>query len=159
MSGRTLWVLYNLALALWIGGMAIYTFLITPAIFRSYGRDEAGRIVGILFPGYFLYKLVLSLLALAFFLPLPAETSFFAGGWRSFSLALILLAIVLNAVHRFLLYPAILRVKKEVRSFEADAGSASRRKFGRLHAVSMVLNMLVLATGIALFILALKKLP
>ena len=151
-----LWVLYNLALALWIGGMAIYTFLITPAIFRSYGRDEAGRIVGTLFPGYFLYKLMLSLLALAFFLPLYAA-GFFAGARRSFSFALLLLAIGLNAVHRFLLYPVILRVKKEVRSFESDAGSAHRRKFMKLHAASMVLNMLVLATGTALFVLAVLR--
>ena len=54
-------------LALWVGGIALFTFIITPAIFSSYSRDMAGEIVGRLFPGYFLYNLVLSLLALIFF--------------------------------------------------------------------------------------------
>ena len=157
MNGSSLWVLYNLALALWTGGMAIYTFLITPKIFKSYDRDKAVAIVGLLFPGYFLYKLIFSLLALAFFLPLYAEARFFAGAWRAFSLALLLLAVILNAVHRFLLYPAIQRVKKEVRSFEADAKSVPRRKFAKLHAASMLLNVMVLATGTALFILAVLR--
>ncbi len=157
MSGSPLWVLYNLTLALWVGGMAIYTFLITPKIFKSYDRDKAGAVVGLLFPGYFLYKLIFSLLALAFFLPLYMEAGFFSGAWRAISLSLLLLAVILNAVHRFWLYPAIQRVKKEVRSFEAEPSSAPRRKFAKLHAASMLLNMLVLATGTTLFILAVLR--
>jgi len=48
-----LFSVYNLVLALWVGGISIFTFIVTPAIFRSYGRDQAGEIVGKLFPGYF----------------------------------------------------------------------------------------------------------
>jgi uncharacterized membrane protein len=67
---RLTWLsLYNLILSLWVGGIAIFTFIVTPAIFRSFGRDEAGAIVGKLFPGYFTYVLVLTLLAFIFFLP------------------------------------------------------------------------------------------
>jgi hypothetical protein len=47
-------ILYTLLLSLWTGGIAIFTFIVTPAIFRSYGRDQAGEIVGRLFPGDFL---------------------------------------------------------------------------------------------------------
>ncbi|NTW65040.1 MAG: DUF4149 domain-containing protein, partial [Nitrospirae bacterium] len=50
-----LFSLETLTRALWTGGMALFTFIVTPAIFRSYGRDQAGEIVGRLFPGYFLY--------------------------------------------------------------------------------------------------------
>ena len=42
---------YTLTLALWTGGMVLFTFIVTPAIFRSFGRDQAGEIVGYLFPG------------------------------------------------------------------------------------------------------------
>ncbi|MDA8326393.1 MAG: DUF4149 domain-containing protein [Nitrospiraceae bacterium] len=148
-------VFYNLSLALWIGGMAIFTFIVTPAIFKSYGRDKAGEIVGRLFPGYFLYKLVLSSLALVFFLAqglAPTKT-------RALPLSLLVFALLLNAFHRFLLYPAISRVKKTVPSFEANPESAARKKFGRLHGVSMALNLAVLAAGIVLFILAPRTLP
>ena len=58
---------YNLALALWVGGIITFTFIVTPAIFKSFGRDMAGEIVGKLFPGYFLYNLVLAALAFILF--------------------------------------------------------------------------------------------
>ena len=44
---------YNIVLALWVGGMALFTFIVTPVIFKSYPRDQAGEIVGRLFPGLF----------------------------------------------------------------------------------------------------------
>ncbi|HQT98076.1 MAG TPA: DUF4149 domain-containing protein [Thermodesulfobacteriota bacterium] len=48
---------YRLALSLWVGGIALFTFIVTPAIFRAHGRDAAGRIVGSIFPVYFRYCL------------------------------------------------------------------------------------------------------
>ena len=52
-------VVYSFLLALWAGGMFIFTFLVTPVIFQSFGRDTAGEIVGKLFPYYFPYTLTL----------------------------------------------------------------------------------------------------
>jgi hypothetical protein len=60
-------ILYNLILALWVGGIFIFTFIVTPIIFQSFGRDYAGEIVGKLFPYYFPYNLILSVLALIVF--------------------------------------------------------------------------------------------
>ena len=70
---------YTLILALWVGGISIFTFIVTPEIFRSFSRDEAGKIVGKLFPDYFLFTLALSVLVL---LVLPLCRSIFgqAGG-------------------------------------------------------------------------------
>jgi len=45
---------YRLAIAFWVGGAALFTSILTPIIFRSYDRDMAGNIVGILLPGYLL---------------------------------------------------------------------------------------------------------
>ena len=33
--------LYRLALALWVGGISLFTFVVTPVIFKSRGRDAA----------------------------------------------------------------------------------------------------------------------
>ncbi len=44
-----------IALSLWVGGMSLFTFILTPVIFRSYPRDAAGEVVGKLFPSYFLF--------------------------------------------------------------------------------------------------------
>jgi uncharacterized membrane protein len=147
-----LFSLYTLNLALWTGGMALFTFIVTPAIFRSYGRDQAGEIVGKLFPGYFLYLLMLSALALVLFFLLGANQSS-----RSFraSLFLLVVAVIINAYVLFSLHPKAVQIKQQVASFEKAApDSPARREFRKLHGISAVLNLALLADGIALLALS-----
>ncbi|NTW58118.1 MAG: DUF4149 domain-containing protein [Nitrospirae bacterium] len=147
-----LFSLYTLTLALWTGGMALFTFIVTPAIFRSYGRDQAGEIVGRLFPGYFLYLLVLSALALLLFFLLGTEQAS-----RSFraSLFLLVVAVIINAYVLFSLHPKAVELKQQVVSFEkATPDSPARREFRKLHGISAVLNLALLADGIALLALS-----
>ncbi len=148
----TVWhFLYNLVLALWIGGMSIFTFIVTPAIFRSFGRDMAGEIVGKLFPGYFLSLLALSILTLLLFFPVRSLIAASAHKW---SLFLIIMAILINLFVSFKLHPEIKKMKQEIHSFESGSQeSPLRKKFGQLHAVSAALNLLLLADGsVLLFI-------
>lgn len=144
--------MYNVSLALWTGGMALFTFIVTPAIFRSFERDQAGEIVGSLFPGYFLYLLALSALALVLFFLLGADQS-----TRSFraSLVLLVVGVIINAYVLFSLHPRTVEVKQQVASFERSApDSPARKEFRKLHAVSAVLNLALLADGIALLMLS-----
>ncbi len=144
--------LYLAVLSLWVGGMAIFTFVVTPAIFRSYGRDQAGEIVGKLFPGYFLYLLVLSGLALLFFLLQRFDRG---SAFHWISLALLLAALVVNLYVSFRLHPQAVRIKQQVVSFEREsADSPARKEFRRLHAVSAVLNLFVLLDGATLLALS-----
>jgi uncharacterized membrane protein len=148
---------YNLVLSLWVGGISIFTFIITPVIFRSFERDMAGKIVGKIFPGYFMYNLALSVLSLVLFVtvrPLPAKSGF------KLSLILIACAVIINLFVMFKLHPEIVRVKQEVHSFEVQADDTPvRKKFRTLHAVSASLNLLLLADGITLLFISsvLKK--
>lgn len=149
--------LYNLVLALWVGGMSIFTFIVTPAIFRSYARDMAGEIVGKLFPGYFIYTLVLTLLALFLFL-LTARDAVLPAYRLSLSLLILSLAVALFVAFR--VHPATVEVKKTVVSFEREASdSPARKRFSRLHALSASLNLLLLVDGVILLVAApgLKK--
>jgi uncharacterized membrane protein len=149
--------LYNLTLALWVGGIALFTFMIAPAIFRSYGRDQAGEIVGRLFPGYFLYTLALAAAAFLLFFAMRPDWSSTA---TRFSLALLILAVVASTYTEFKLLPDTDRVKQQIASFEREPrDSPARKQFARLHAVSASLNLLLLADGVALLLLgpALKK--
>jgi uncharacterized membrane protein len=140
--------LYNIVLALWTGGMALFTFIVTPAIFRSFGRDQAGEIVGKLFPGYFLSLLVLSALALLLFFLLGAEQE--TRPFRA-SLILLVLALIINAYVLFSLHPRTVEVKQQVASFERAAPETpARKEFRGLHAVSAVLNLTLLLDGAAL---------
>jgi hypothetical protein len=143
--------LYNLILALWVGGIASFTFIVTPVIFRSFGRDLAGKIVGELFPGYFLYNFVLAALAFLLFFVVagdPSKTAY------RLSLFLLTTALIVNVFIVFKLHPDTVGVKKAVTSFERESpDSPMRKRFARLHGVSAALNLLLLADGVALLVI------
>ena len=141
---------YSLILALWVGGMAIFTFIVTPVIFKSYPRDQAGEIVGILFPGYFLYNLVLAALVLVLFFIVANDQSKLA---YRLSLVCTVTALLINLFIVFKLHPDTVRVKQQVTSFERESpDSPARKQFRKLHGVSAVLNLVLLAEGIALLV-------
>jgi hypothetical protein len=144
--------LYYIVLALWVGGIALFTFIITPAIFSSYSRDMAGEIVSRLFPGYFLYNLILSLLALILFFISWRVVSDIQKGFR-LSLYCIVIAVVVNVFVCFKLHPEIIAIKKELHSFETvSRDDPLRMKFRSLHGISAVLNLLLLADGVTLLL-------
>jgi len=66
---------YTLVLALWVGGIAAFTFVVTPVILKSYPRDTAGDIVGKLFPAFFSCNLLIAIVALILFLVFVSERS------------------------------------------------------------------------------------
>jgi hypothetical protein len=149
--------LYNLVLALLAGGIAIFTFVVTPVIFKSYGRDMASQIVGKLFPGYFLYTLVLAALAFILFFTVAGDQ---ARPPARISFLLLIIALVISAMVAFKIYPDAVKLKQQVTSFEREApDSAARKQFARLHAASMSLNLLLFADSVVLLLLgpALKK--
>lgn len=149
---NTMHVIYNLVLSLWIGGISIFTFIITPVIFRSFSRDMAGTIVGRLFPGYFWFNLILSVLALVIIV--FAGLSFAKSGYK-LSIVLIVLAVIINTYVTFKLHPDVRQVKQEMHAVEKLADdSPERKRFGKLHAISASLNLLLLADGITLLIIS-----
>ena len=140
-------------LALWIGGIALFTFIITPVIFNAYSRDIAGEIVGRLFPGYFLYNLILSLLALILFLIPWRDISYIARKGFRLSLFCIVMAVFINIFVCFKLHPEIRAIKKEINSFETlSSDDPLRMKFRRLHGISAVLNLLLFVDGVTLLV-------
>jgi hypothetical protein len=150
---KTFWhSVYGLVLALWVGGMAIFTFVLTPAIFTRLPRDQAGQVVGILFPFYFPYLEALAAAGLLTFLLAAPDRSRLAA---RVSVALLLGALAVDSYVTFKLHPDSVAVKRTVTSFEREPpDSPARRRFSRLHALSSVLNLAVLADGVALLLLA-----
>jgi hypothetical protein len=149
---RTGLTLYHFLLALWVGGMAMFSFLVTPVIFTSFTRDTAGEIVGKLFPYYFPFTLVTALMALVVFL-------FFIGVRATvhhrITLALLLFALLVNVFVTFKLYPDITRVKQEIVTFEETSSSDPKRlEFKRLHRMSSILNILLLLDGTVLLFIS-----
>jgi hypothetical protein len=131
--------LYVIVLSLWVGGMSLFTFIITPVIFKSYPRDTAGEIVGKLFPSYFLFGFAVGVAAFIFLiLSFQLRDSLV----NAISVALISLAIAISLYVNFRLYPEIKGVKQEVHSFETTAPNAPTRiRFRSLHAQSAIMNI------------------
>ncbi|HTP51831.1 MAG TPA: DUF4149 domain-containing protein [Anaeromyxobacteraceae bacterium] len=142
---------YALAVALWVGGTAVFTFLVTPILFRSFPRDLAGAIVGVLLPAYFPSVLAISAISLVAFLAATRDRS---GASRRLSLALLCAALAVSGCVYFKVYPDAVAVKRQVASFERESpDSPARKEFARLHGVSMALNLFVVADAVALVLL------
>jgi hypothetical protein len=140
-------MLYRLAVSLWAGGNAIFTLMLTPILFKTESRDIAARIVGNLFPGYFRWGLACGVIALICRL---ADRGLFL------KLPLIVLAAMLAVTLFQALYvePRAAELKRQIGSFEAtNREHPLRKEFSKLHGVSAVCNLTVLAGGVLLVVL------
>ena len=140
-------VLSRLAIAFWVGGASLFTFVLTPIIFKRFPRDQAGIIVGQLFPAYFRWGLACGVLALIFRLLLK--------GKEGVAATIILVAMLcVTSFQAFYIEPRATALKKEIPSFETTPKDHPARKaFAKLHGVSAVCNLAVITGGIALVIL------
>lgn len=140
-------MLYQLTIALWVGGNAIFTLMLTPILFKTESRDTAARIVGNLFPGYFRWGLACGVIALVCRL---------VGRGVDLKLQMILLIIMLavTSFQAFYLEPRVAELKRQIGSFESTSKEDPLRKeFSKLHAVSAVSNLTVLTGGVLLVVL------
>jgi hypothetical protein len=97
---------------------------------------------------YFGYNLTLALVAVAL---LFAVKSSLTG--KAFKVSLILggLAVIICTYITFSVYPDIVAVKATVTSFETmPKDTGPRAEFGKLHGISMALNMAYLVVGVAM---------
>ena len=141
-------VCYNLAVACWLGGSALFTLLLTPILFASYSRDMAGHIVGLLFPGYFRWGLACGSVALLCKL---------AGRGRFSLICIGILAamLLLTATQAFVIEPRAAAIKEQIASFDTTAkDDPARIEFRKLHGLSMAANLAVIAGGVILLLLA-----
>lgn len=140
-------IVYHLALAFWTGGNALFTFVLTPLLFKTEARDTAGRIVGTFFPAYFRWGLACGVVALVCRLLLRSGKA---------DLAAIILMVMLatTAFQAFYVAPRAAALKAGIVSFETTPKDHPlRQQFGRLHGVSAVCNLAVLAGGVVLVVL------
>jgi len=107
----------------------------------------AGKIVGVLFPGYFKWGLACEIIALV---------TLFLSGARHRTVAAIIIVVMLavTSVQAFVIEPKAAALKKEIPSFETTPKDHPLRvQFRKLHGVSAVGNLAVIGGGIALLIL------
>ena len=141
---QILTIIYHMAISLWLGGAALFTFVLTPLLFRNESRDTAARIVGLFFPGYFRWGVACGLVALICRISL-------AGRWQMASALIIAVMLALASLQAFYIEPRAAELKRQIVSFESTSkDNPLRRQFSKLHGVSAVCNLTVIAGGVAL---------
>jgi hypothetical protein len=139
--------IYRLAIALWAGGNAIFTLMLTPILFKTESRDIAARIVGNLFPGYFRWGMACGIIALVCRL-------LSRGLGQKAPLVLIFVMLIVASFQAFYVEPKAAALKQQIGSFETTTKDHPLRKeFSKLHGVSAVCNLVVLAGGVVLVVL------
>ncbi len=141
-------MIYRLAVALWAGGTAIFTLLLTPVLFKTESRDTAARIVGNLFPVYFRWGIACGLVALL--------CRLISRGGGSGKAQIFILAAMLAIASFQALYvePKAADLKRQIVSFETTPKDHPlRREFSKLHGVSAMCNLTVLTGGVVLVLL------
>lgn len=137
----------RLAVAFWVGGVAIFTFVLTPTIFRTETRDVAGRIVGYLFPGYFRWGVACGAVALLTLLAVRGRN------WIP-AVALLVVMLAATLFQAFYIEPRAAALKAQIPSFETTPKDHPlRQQFSKLHAVSAVCNLAVFGGGVVLVVL------
>ena len=140
-------IVLRLAASFWVGGVALFTFVLTPTIFKANDRDTAGKIVGTLFPGYFKWGLACGAVALL--------SLFLVRGKNYISILILLVAMLsMTAFQAFYIEPRAADLKKQIPSFvTTPKDHPLRKEFSTLHAISAVCNLMVFGGGVVIIVL------
>ena len=118
--------------------MLFYSIVIAVNVHKTLDKDNAGKLLRVLFPSYFLTTAILSLIALIFSI---IEKSFI----NTILLFLILLGSI---VSRQYLVPKI----NAERDLQISGNISSKKNFAKLHTLSVSINLLQIIILIILII-------
>jgi uncharacterized membrane protein len=139
--------IYLLSIALWIGGMAFFSFMAAPSIFKVLPREDAGKVVSDIFPKYYWQGIICGAIALITSIALGTRDR-----WNTLLIArtIIIGVMVLGILYTVvILQPKVEAVKAQITSFESLAPTDPLRlEFGRLHGRSFSVNAAVLLLGV-----------
>ncbi|VAX22673.1 hypothetical protein MNBD_NITROSPINAE02-1888 [hydrothermal vent metagenome] len=139
-----------LSMTVWIGSMVFFSFVVAPAVFKNFERQMAGDIVGLVFPKYFMLGMICAVIALVTLFMLGSKVGFVP----HIKVGLILLCLMggLVASQGFVLGPKARQVKADIRALADDDANKQqlRKKFGKLHGASVVINVVILFLGLGL---------
>ena len=141
------------AIALWLGAMGFFAFVVAPAAFTTLEREAAGKFVGAVFPRYYALGLALGLAALA-----GLGARWFGAGWRGLDwlpVGLVLLMLALTFYAGAVVLPAAHAAREAMRQAGIDPAAAAG--FARLHRLSGILNAVVMVSGVLLLVIELSR--
>jgi uncharacterized membrane protein len=144
--------LYLLTLAVWIGSIVFFSFIVAPQVFKTLGAEEAGRLIRKLFSRYYMVGVVcagVGIVGVGILLADGALTK-----WPAI-LSLVLLAGMGGASlwMREAVLPHMNELRDEIyaaRAQDKPAEPAIEREWKALHRMSVLVNLAVLLCAAAL---------
>jgi len=146
----------GLAVSLWLGGMGCFAFLVAPAAFATLDREAAGRLVTALFPRYYLTGIVLGAVTLVGCVGRGISKGR-GSDWLPLGLVVLMLACTIYAWAVVL--PAAHAAREALRASGGGAAATEAVRFARLHRLSGVLNVAVMAAGIVFLVMEATRRP
>ena len=143
------------AVAVWLGVMGFFAFVVAPVAFRALERAAAGRFVSAVFPRYYALGFALGLVAL-----FGLGVRWVGGGWRGLdwlTAGAVLLMLALTLYAGAVVLPAAHAAREAARAAPADTAAAIG--FARLHRLSSILNVIVMASGILVVVVETVRRP
>ena len=137
-----------LALVLWIGGIVFFSFIASPSVFKILPREQAGQVVGDIFPKYHLLGYASCLIALGCLVGLRR-----LGADQSVRAAMIVLVLMggIQVTMGLVIGPKVIEARDAVKA--AAPGPEKdhlEKRFRGFHGISMILNLALLILGLIL---------
>ena len=147
--------LHLMSLSIWVGSIVFFSFFAAPSIFKKLPREAAGDVVGDIFPKYraigYASSAVL-LVTLAIMMNSEKDSQYSR-------LVLLVLMAAIGLYSGLVVGKQAASIKAGMKaSADAEKKDALRAEFRKVHAISSILNMSVLALGIAFIFLTSMKL-
>ena len=138
--------LHLLSLIIWLGGIIFFSFIATPAIFDVLKREEAGQVVGAIFPNYYLLGYICGAIAIITTVILGVK----GNSYEQIKVVLLTIMLLTTLVAGLYILPKAQSIKKEMyASTDVKVKENLKKKFGQIHGISMGMNVLVLVSGLA----------
>ncbi len=128
------------------------TFFAAPSIFKVLPRESAGEVMGSIFPKYWIVGYASSVIALACTLIISKALGFYPAE----RLIILIIMTALSFFSGLVIGRRARNIKAEMKRAENPEDKARFRKaFGKVHAVSAVINLTILFLGfILIYIMA-----
>lgn len=142
------WI-HLLSLGVWVGTVLFFSFGVAPAVFGAFPaeqRAEAGRVIGVLFPRYYVTNVVCGVLFAASAFLLARLGDSWSPWVASGVVGAAMLAVCLYAA--FVLQPRAHALRPQIH--QADVSVEVKAEFDRIHRLSVQLNSAVLLGGVGL---------
>lgn len=138
------------SLVVWLGGIMFFSFIAAPSIFKILPRETAGDVVGDIFPKYWMIGYICSIMGLLTLLIL----SFQEKAYPWFRIGLLVLMTGLVFYSGKVIGKNAVEVKAQIRATEDQTRKEELRlKFKAIHRNSMILNAIILTSGIIVLFL------